>query len=87
MLLRSRGGRHPNLIIVYASEAHTRTQLDRKTSMFELDFKLAENGCFCSDLSSLKTKKGPERPSYIARGPQKYPSIHQKSFVVELSAI
>ena len=77
----------PNLIIVYASEAHTGTQLDRKTSMFELDFKLAENGCFCSDLSSLKTKKGPERPQMsflIGRGPQKYPSIHQKSFVVEL---
>ena len=37
----ARGSRHPNLIIVYASEAHTGTQLDPKTSMFELDFKLA----------------------------------------------
>ena len=36
LLLRSRGGRHTNLIIVYASEAHTGTQLDQKTSTFEL---------------------------------------------------
>ena len=41
LLPRSRGGRHPNLIIVYASEAHTGTRLVHKTSTFELDFKLA----------------------------------------------
>ena len=40
LLPRSRGGRHPNLIIVYASEAHTGTWLVHKTSTFELDFKL-----------------------------------------------
>ena len=70
LLLRSRGGRHPNLIIVYASEVHTGTRLDWKASKFEFDFKLAWNGCFCSDLSSLKTKKVQKGQKYLPLMPE-----------------
>jgi hypothetical protein len=54
------GQRDPKskLIIVYASEVHTKTRLVRKTCTLELDFKQASNGCFWPDLRYLKTRKG-----------------------------